>query len=119
MAKRRYSAAFKGEMKSLPYLFFVLTAGTVVLLILILGIVRIRLDQRNHDLGERIRACETELRNIRQTNEVLAKELILLKSPDNIFKRAEQEGIYWNYTSPTQIVRLPEVDERSEWSPKE
>ena len=119
MAKRRYGAAFKGEMKSLPYLFFVLTAGAVVLLILILGIVRIRLDQRNHDLGEKIRACETELRNIKQTNEVLAKELILLKSPDNIFKRAEQEGIYWNYTSPTQIVRLPEVDERSEWSQKE
>ncbi|MBO7523971.1 MAG: hypothetical protein J6T79_00540 [Verrucomicrobia bacterium] len=119
MAKRRYSAAFKGEKKSLPYLFFVLTAGTVVLLVLILGLVRIRLDQRNHDLGERIRACEMELRNIKQTNEVLAKELILLKSPDNIFKRAEQEGIYWNYTSPTQTVRLPEVEETFEWNKKE
>ncbi|MBP5760152.1 MAG: hypothetical protein J6W90_02085 [Verrucomicrobia bacterium] len=119
MAKRRYSAAFKGEKKSLPYLFFVLTAGTVVLLVLILGLVRIRLDQRNHDLGERIRACEMELRNIKQTNEVLAKELILLKSPDNIFKRAEQEGIYWNSTSPTQTVRLPEVEETFEWSKKE
>ncbi len=119
MAKRRYSAAFRGEKKSLPYLFFVLTAGTVVLLVLILGLVRIRLDQRNHDLGERIRACEMELRNIKQTNEVLAKELILLKSPDNIFKRAEQEGIYWNYTSPTQTVRLPEVEETFEWNKKE
>lgn len=119
MAKRRYSAAFKGEKKSLPYLFFVLTAGTVVLLVLILGLVRIRLDQRNHDLGERIRACEMELRNIKQTNEVLAKELILLKSPDNIFKRAEQEGIYWNYTSPTQTVRLPEVEETFGWNKKE
>ena len=119
MAKGRYSAAFKGEKKSLPYLFFVLTAGTVVLLVLILGLVRIRLDQRNHDLGERIRACEMELRNIKQTNEVLAKELILLKSPDNIFKRAEQEGIYWNYTSPTQTVRLPEVEETFEWNKKE
>ena len=119
MAKRRYSAAFKGEKKSLPYLFFVLTAGTVVLLVLILGLVRIRLDQRIHDLGERIRACEMELRNIKQTNEVLAKELILLKSPDNIFKRAEQEGIYWNYTSPTQTVRLPEVEETFEWNKKE
>ena len=119
MAKRRYSAAFKGEKKSLPYLFFVLTAGTVVLLVLILGLVRIRLDQRNHDLGERIRACEMELRNIKQTNEVLAKELILLKSPDNIFKRAEQEGIYWNYTSPTQTVRLLEVEETFEWNKKE
>ena len=60
-----------------------------------------------------------ELRNIKQTNEVLAKELILLKSPDNIFKRAEQEGIYWNYTSPTQTVRLPEVEETFEWNKKE
>ena len=95
--------------KFLPFKFVLGSIG-LVLLILILGVVHLRLQQQNHDLGEKLRACEFELRNIRETNSVLSKELGRLKTPENILKRAGNMNLELSPVIVTQIVRLPEVE---------
>lgn len=89
---------------------FILSIVGCVFLVLILGVVYLRLQQTNHDLGERLRASELELRNIQETNSVLMQELSLLKTPENMLQRAEAMGLNLRQTTITQIIRLPEVE---------
>ncbi|MDI9400660.1 MAG: hypothetical protein ACOX2U_10400 [Limisphaerales bacterium] len=95
--------------KVLPFKFALGSIG-LILLVLVLGVVHLRLQQQNHDLGERLRACEFELRNIRETNSVLSKELGRLKTPENILRRAGNMGLELSPVTVTQIVRIPEVE---------
>lgn len=99
----------KAERRAIP-LGFVMGAVGLVLLVLILGVVHLRLQQSNHDLGEKLRASEFELRNIQETNAVLYKELGVMRMPENVLKRAQSMGLELNTVTVTQIVRVPEVE---------
>lgn len=86
----------------------VMMAVMAVVFVLVLGLLQVRLQQENYELGEKVQIYKLELDRTRKTNTGLNNEVINLCSSNKVLLRAETMNLNLNLTALTQNVYLPD-----------